>query len=316
MDIAREILKPIFTVTESVFEAYDDLKKLELAGSTESVEFKNTVERLKSSLFLEENFYNKLGDDVGILTKLLASITLPVLSWDFEVDLLIAQENHNIDLMNRRVALRIVDKINNTGKKTFLTEIITENQQCSDKILLKYTKLGVMTRNDVINTVLMLLNIQIESETDEIVRSKLIEFKYNISIIYQFVEEDLIDHNFSINPNLYWFSGAISNLEKLDDNFTKIYQKIYAEKIKRPIYDLLCTEKSVLENKSVYFESLISQILIRVKLLFGGKEAEKEISKIISSHKNESDTAVDMIKEAYEKRVSDAEIPQSVTFKL
>ncbi|MBE6156276.1 MAG: hypothetical protein E7161_00820 [Firmicutes bacterium] len=316
MDIAKEILKTIFVVTESVIESYDVLKRLEIEGKSESDEYKAKLLALKSSLFLEDNFYSKLGNDIKILYRLLEAITMPSLAWDIDMDLLMAKDNHHSDLVNRRVILRLINKLNQSDKKNPFTEIVIFSSNQSNSTAVKFTKLSVAIKNDIINTILMLLNIQIENEQNPQVKSKLIEFKYNISFLYHEIEMDFVEHNFRINPQLFWVSPAVADANEIDRHFVGCYQKYYVNSITRPINELLSINKSNLSNADKFYEAVIYQIIIRVKLLFGQKEAEKSIAQTLLHNKDKKDTAIYLIKDAYEMRISDKELPNIVSLKL
>lgn len=316
MDIIHnQILDQIKLLSYHILKNYNSLKLLEIEGRSESEEFKSLIQTLNRNLCLENLLYDKLGSNPNELSIILDDITMAALAWDLEVDYILLVENKSVDLVDRRIILKICDRINQSNIINPLMPLVVGNPNV-DSSSYSYVELSVATRIDFINTILALLNEQIYNENDNIIRTKLVELKYNISFLYQFVEKDFLIHNFAINPELYWISPAVANIRQIGEVMVSNYQTHYAAGINYQIERLIEMSKKDLSEKDKYFNALAYQIIIRASLIMGKEGMIIKLEKYLSKNKYKRNSACFMLKDALNMYELDKELPRIVKLDL
>ena len=94
------------------------------------------------------------------------------------------------------------------------------------------------------------------------------EIKYRLSFIYPFIEEDLLQNNYNINPELYWKSkslGEILDLSYLQEDLVDYNASIIP---------IVIFEQN--HRDSTYSQEIFYQILMRAFFLFINDEEEKQ----------------------------------------
>ena len=312
-----KIIKDIKELTYRIYKIYQILSKLEQEDKKDSDEYQKYINILNINLLEENNLYNNLGNNPIELSFLLEELTFVGLIWDVDLDFTLLIQNHEKDLVERRIILKICDKINNIPIVSPISPLINRGILKQYGLNHKYTNLSVTVRKDFINTFLYFLNNYINDTVDNELKKKLINFKYSISLIYEFIEDDFIIHNFNINPNIYWLSPLCASINRVNEKHINEYQKEYALNIRRPIYDLCEMNKKDLSNLNSLFNSVVDELLIRTSALFGKEEYIKEINDYLNkTFLKFMGSCNFIIKDSLKKYESDKEIPIEVNLKL
>lgn len=226
----NKIITELTNLGKDILKHYRVLEKLECSYKTESEEFKQEMSFLQRDLYLEDSLYEKLGNDPNMLAMILDDITFAAVAWDLDVDFILLLENKDCDLIDRRIILRLCDKINESKIENPLMPLVVGTPDINSESY-RYVNLNKTVREDFINTILVLLNEQIFKEKNESIRSRLIQLKYNIGFFYKFVEIDFLNHNYAVNPELIWTSPFIASLNHLGESMISVYQIHYATSV-------------------------------------------------------------------------------------
>jgi len=288
----QEDLKMLLNISSSIHNNFIKLLDLERNGQKETEEYKSLISSINSSKLLENSIIDRLlsSEELSfsdIQKELLNEKEIRAL--DAELDVAI---NGNTDeLIKRRVYVRLKDKVR--------TKKVERNY--FDSKLIKFRSL---LEEDFINTTLTILNEVIHNENGH--QNTLLSFKYNLAFLYEFVENDLLEHDFNINPTLYWNAQFYAELKKLSPHNIKFH----SFRVVRTIIDTAIEE--ILNSENDYSKVMILQIILRASLLFAGEDLvkchkenfEKEIfaKTMLKSHSDREEIILTTINKFYEDR--------------
>jgi len=307
----HEDITSLMNISYSLLDNFIKLRDLEINGGYDSEEYKSTIECLKSTLSLEESFYNRFGNHPLKLQAILNEFVTPDKAWDINKDVQIANSNNREELVKRRIILRLVDKMCRIKRKI---------PSLDGQIFNNAMEISLTVKKDVINSILCILNLYLQDFKFQTINGNLENMKYNFAFLYQFVEEDFLANNFAINPELYWVANFMANLKRTPIQAVDAYRKSYAsELLERVLQDALNHDRYSLRNKDDYANAIISQILIRAGLLFSGEEVVNELANKfqqfmgINQMMNGDNSAEKLVMEAINLHSSDRSLPKIVT---
>ena len=304
-----EDIGSLMNISYSLLDNFIKLRDLEINGGYGSDEYKATIECLKSTLSLEESFYNRFGNHPLKLQAILNEFVKPNKAWDINDDLQISLSTNKDNLVKRRIILKLIDKmcsskVTNTVKSPFNNAL----------------EISMSVKKDIINTLLTLLNLYLHDPKYQQIASELENLKYNIGFLYQFVEKDFLDNEFAINPELYWTANLTANFKRVPSQVVDTYKKSYAgEMLEKVLQDIIAVSVYDLRNKDGYAKAIILQVLIRTGLLFSGEELVKNLEErfatFITMNKmlNADNSGEFLVMEAIKLHTSDKTIPKIVT---
>lgn len=308
----QEDITGLMNISYSLLDNFIKLRDLEINGGYGSDEYKSTIECLKSTLSLEESFYNRFGNHPLKLQAILNEFVSPNEAWDINKDLQIANSSNREELVKRRIVLRLVDKMCNI-KKTI--------PSLDGQIFNSAMEISLTVKRDIINSILTILNLYLQDFKFQTINSNLENMKYNFAFLYQFVEADFLANNFAINPELYWLANFVSNVKRVPSQVVDAYKGSYAsELLERVLQDALNHDRYSLRDKDDYANAIISQILIRAGLLFSSEEVVKELTDKfqrfmgVNQMMNGDNSAEKLVMEAIRMHSSDRSLPKIVTF--
>ena len=242
------IVESLINVSESLYENYIKLKKLEISGKKESVEYQKTINCLKTTLYLEESLYQKIENDKNSLNSLLNYFVSNPLN-DLTEEIKVTLSNNQSDLIKMRIILRLI-----TIKDKFLNHI---------KSVTKQLKVRTAVQMDILNTVLNILNRYLNDNNYQVIFNDLFDFKYNLSFMYKFIEEEFLNNNFNINPDLYISGNLVAELNYVPINYLQSYQNLFSKKL-LDIYLFNTPKCSDNSDK----KAILSEIISRACLIF------------------------------------------------
>jgi len=306
----KECVNSLLNISYSIYDSYLNLVELDNKGLKENYEYQRIINNLKTTIYLEESLYEKLGDNPIVLQSFIDYIINPEDSWDLGNELTIVLNDNIKELIRTRVYLKIIDK----------------RQQNSYKVKISYDKeimdefnglinISLNVKKDLINTILRILNLYLNDNKYESIFNKLNNIKYNIEFIYSFVEDELINNDFVINKNFYLVGGLYADLENDSENKLTLYQNHYASIIFDYKFEMLWNNLDLSINNIEYFIGVISQILTRASLLFINKELRNQYYEHykqlleIDNMLNRKNVIYEKILESFDKTDDDIKIP-------
>jgi len=306
----KECVNSLLNISYSIYDSYLNLVELDNKGLKENYEYQRIINNLKTTIYLEESLYEKLGDNPIVLQSFIDYIINPEDSWDLGNELTIVLNDNIKELIRTRVYLKIIDK----------------RQQNSYKVKISYDKeimdefnglinISLNVKKDLINTILRILNLYLNDNKYESIFNKLNNIKYNLGFIYSFVEDELINNDFVINKNFYLVGGLYADLENDSENKLTLYQNHYASIIFDYKFEMLWNNLDLSINNIEYFIGVISQILTRASLLFINKELRNQYYEHykqlleIDNMLNRKNVIYEKILESFDKTDDDIKIP-------
>lgn len=241
----QDDLKMLLNITSSIHNNFIKLLDLERTGQKDSEEYKLLIYSTYSYKNLEDSIFERLytkDNKQALLTLLLKGEdnTLPN-------QISTAINNCSDFLIKRRLAIKIESKDKNTNFKEY------EN----------------VLKKDFINTLLTILNQYLNDPKYKYIINILLQLKYNLAYLYDFVEEDLLKNNFNINPNLYWSSQFHAELKHINQNFIKMASlRMCTKIIDFSFEELLKLNSYSLREVNTYAQAVIFQIILRASLIF------------------------------------------------
>ncbi len=268
-----ENINTLLAITSSINETYVKLKQLEIVGQKDSTEYKSTIESLKSSLDLEKSIYDRFPKDLDVLSQIEHKINGNKDYWlkfnlQENINAILNYENLiklriQLNLFSRMLAIKDADFVINVNDESVL-----ENQTPRNILIINTSVI-----KDFLNTTLVILNDYLNNPEYELIKDQLLNFKYNLSFVYEEIENDLLENNFNISNELYWEANAISDYYQLDRLKLNAIQKgtvysIFRDKIR----NIINIDNTLKSDKPKMFTYIISEIFTRVSLLFIGEE--------------------------------------------
>lgn len=264
----RENLEILFEITSSILTNLKGLEELEINGNVDSKEYSNLVMVIQNQLELEKSILEKIILNRNELRMYLGYLTKsnPIKFTDnFDC---IKSEDYE-ELITRRI-------INMLNEMNTLPELEVLKVFGIDFDSIKRAKDAV--EEDLINTILYLLNEYIINPEYESIRRKLIAYKYNIAFINNSTLINMLENDFKINSPLYWSHLLFySDKTKTQIAFSK---EIGSLELLKAYSELLIEEK----NPSLI---VLYQSLVRSALLMLPKETFEELKNNVKIILNE-----------------------------
>lgn len=335
-------IEELLKITQRIKYLYDKLILLECGLRKYTDEYKKVLDELRTALSIENKLYLKIGDNPVKLSELLFKL------FDCEqpnaVDTFnYARDNNVQELIKSRIGFRLEKTV--TDADFIEDEEVEEELSCLDydavevlssdedeispimdmedveKQFRYMSSLEDYAELDVLNTILAILNKYINDSNYQTIRLFLIRFKYMLSFAFQKIEQDLLENNFEINPDLYWgaklvvdvHNGNINDLKKSNEGFSEdiIYEQ--SDNLTRLIFEDL-------SNITNFGSAVISEIIIRASLLFSTDETIKNFRNFILCELKDSEEDNKIIESVVSRAVNsvdeDKTLPRIVSFKL
>lgn len=300
----KQNLKSILNISYSILDNYLKLRNLEIKGEKNSEEYKTVVNSLNTTLLLETSLYKKINvDNIDAYINFVSKGENLV---DIKNDINAAKNRGFDNLVKRRVINRIIEMKYEYNKENF-----------------DYGNICVEIKNDVIKTIMTILNLYLNNPKYQNITKELLNFKYNLAFLNKNMEEDLLEHEFSINPDLYLTTYLITDMYNIKRELVDIFKISFSSNILNSELEfILDQDNTSLRNKENYAKSIMAQILIRVAILFGANNLRDDLKEHFEQFKEftiSKDGEIDgekLVLEALDFYDRDREIPKIVSLKI
>lgn len=293
------LINSILTNAIKINFIYEELCAIEIDDEKNSIDYLNRMNLLKMLIEEENTIYESLQDDYD-KTSFVLNFFTKYNNYSFEEELDIAKRN----MLDDVIRVRIINKLYNLSyldddiesieqvyendnldddKKEEVIESIEDELYRSD--LENYIEI------DIIKTILFILNRYINDSNYQDIKEYLISFKYTLNYMYDYIEKEYIDNNFTINDKLYLNSRLFLDLSKGDDDlYNDLLYDYCSSLIENHIIDIINFTDNDLEIIDNYAQCIITQIILRSAKMIGKdmdvksllKSLNKEITKNIN----------------------------------
>ena len=321
-----EDINSLIMISAQIKDLYDELYRLELNNKKGTTEYKKVIEHLKSSIFVENNIYERIGNSYDKNLDILAYLNQNGIKFQqYDEELPIFSNNLVVSRILNRLMQNIITNQEIIPKE--LRFLLKENGISYREIMDSFTssaKVRNSVTSDLINCLLAIL--EKEPHKKESINNSLKETKYMASYLYKNIEDNLIKKEFQIELNPYVETiiiGQISNWPK--EAIQKIKSLYGIEYYNRIIKSMLLYDDEDLENDKIMTKMIINQAFLRTIFLllddntimdlnsnFHDLIEEKDMQDIF----NTREKSIEMIIDAYRKIKKDKSIPKVISLKL
>lgn len=318
-----EDINSLISISSQIKDLYNELYKLELSGKKLSEEYISVIKRLKTTLFVENNIYERIGLSYEKNSAILRYLNENVKeNQEFEQELF----SFDADLIIPRITSRLTENVikncqelipDELKELDFLKQHVTNSLNNSFDIRDSIIK-------DLINCLLAI--IQKEHNKNPNISNYLKKLKYKVSYFQPKMEMNLLDNNFEIEENPYVESLLISQIYNWPKEIIDEIKQLYGvEYYKRELKTMLVYEDEDLKDDFIMSEMIIGQAFLRAIFLLLDDEIimtlNDSFNDLINSEKLKPIFAnrqevIKMIINAYEKVKIDKSIPKIISLKL
>lgn len=303
------ILKEIIKLETENCEIYQNLASLEFENLKDSQEYDAYLDTLKFNLNTLNNLYMNFKDDVDKLLKMqevlaglqdpdfasfitlisfnpMALTRLRALSIFEDIELAIRDEEAIADsIIDENIDLSVFEEMDEETDAEELEEELEEISMEEHSVFERLT--DIMVENDIVTTILGILEKYILKEENMNIKEKLIRFKYNLIYSFPKIEKCLIPKRFTCDDVIYWNSSVIGDyaFEDYDDYANVMYS--YGEDMLHEAYDTFCD--CYFDKQEGIDEEYLAkhvQIVLRSALLFVSEAAYNEFLLSVFSEMN------------------------------
>ncbi len=337
-----EDIRTLIIISNSIWENYQILANLEIAGKKETADYQRTIEKLRSTIGIEPAIYSRLGTDFPKLSSIISyleSIGSSNLRRD-RLEAIIEEQGANhlsIERILRKIDGSIyINKEMKQDMESAFSEKGLDGDEKFRQQFLKHLEVGANVMNaymtvqssieeDKYACCLSILKKLIESPFYKDVRQQLTMMKYRIAFICGNIEEMMLTQNFEILSQVYLQARCVAQIQKQEEFITAMALTQSSVITIRRQTDILLSnyDNTVVSNKDKKAEALIRLCMLRASLLFlpsKGVFTENEIfhstidsRKYMQEHPQNSKIEK-MIMGAYHQYKRDQCIPIQVSF--
>ena len=324
-----EDIRILTAVSESIWESYQVLANLEIAGKKETAEYQRGIERLRSTLGMEPTLYGRLGN------------SFPKLSDERKDRLETILEGQNSSMVIERISKKIDSSLSIKDEmkqdiKSMISELeldeddemveqMSKSLEAGANFMNGYMAVAESMEVDKYACFLSVLKKMIESPFYRDVREQLIMIKYQMAFVCGKIEEMMLRQNFEVSPQVYLQTSCIGQMEKQGEfTTTMVLVKSSVQTIRKQT-DMLLSDygNTVLSNKDKKVEALVRVCMLRAGLmLLPGECVSMENERFhdtidsreyMQEHPQNSEIE-EMIMGAYRQYKNDRSIPIQVSF--
>ena len=323
----KETIEFITNLARFILKELREMEQLEKSGKDLSL-VDNLKDSIKSDLLLEDSLYKKIAnkpeviqnyinfmdnnsDSINFINELyyINFIDNNPSSISFINELCISKNNKEDEL----IKWRVITKLLQLSISNYIDSLINDNLVADVNII----KIKELLKIDLIYTILVILNEYINNQQYDSIKPSLISLKYNLAFMYDFVLNDFLDNNFSVNTDLYWGTDLYASIKHINPEYLTIFKNTYARLISKEFVENIISYTKF-SDKDDFKNAIISQIFIRASLLFLNDSIVKEIresvekSLYIERKLNNNPFIGELLLETYAKYEQDKSIPKIV----
>ena len=307
----EEDFKVLMVVTSSLLETMEDLKKLEIDGKKDTIEYESKINSLKSTKELESSIYERIPNDVKVIKELESMLKIKT----YDDASMMMQEELN-DLLSKDKDVLIRRRIYNNLRRKLSKNIDLKNVTIMD--FLENKDLSIIsntTKMDMYNTMLAIIDTYLKDDEYKEITENLIEIKYHLAFIMEDILNTLMDSYFNVDSHPYLESDALSDLYGVPQDMLNVIKMILVKEIltNNTIYALRKSKASI--NNIDY---VFSEAVIRMCFLFLDEERGEEFKNRVMEVINDNGLTIDMIlaKRKMERIMNLIEIDRLIPVKI
>lgn len=334
-----EDLKKLFFITQKIKWAYDNLAVLEINNKKGTQEFVKWTNYLQTLLELEEQIYIIIGKNPKKISDMLCYI-LDNEPYNITDVLIYLNNDSEEEILKNRVSARFDHLLNTVPfalEEEYFAEEAEEVETDYEDILENVSieemeadffyqaKVDLMMEQDVINTILKMLEDYINNPEFINVKDYLIKFKYKLAFAFKFVEKDFLTNNFTISDTLFWQTKMYTDTkDKSGNQDLKESKNSYAEDLLYEQYGYLLEMfyTDLLKQKN-YARAIMTEIFVRTGLILADKEVAGSFILMMESEIDylekcdvHNDFAKEFIFKSFSHIEEDKTLPNILSFKI
>lgn len=264
-------LRELININIKIKDIYDSIREMEEKFTTESNLFKSKLNILKKLIIAENKIYEGFKNYPEKIIAAYNEISFSRASL-FEMNVLNELDDVANDYSENLIRTRIANH--------FLNLFLSSDESCMSLANIPfdidgkaYSQIEICIQIDYVNTILTILNTYLNDKKYNNIRNLLFKIKDNYAFLHEEIELDFLEHNFQINPDLNWKAKIYSDIAGLDEwEVDQIEEGLGNEVFDEKIDDIITIEEEELEDREVFFQYTLAQILIRSAMLFLGEE--------------------------------------------
>lgn len=336
-----EDIRILTAVSESIWESYQALASLEIAGKKETSEYQRVMEELRSTMGMEPTLYGRLGNSFPKLSSIISYLR-PMQNRDSKKDRLeTILEGQNSNMVIERISKKIDSSLSIKDEmkqdiKSMIGELeLDENDEMVEQLsksledganfMNGYMAVAESMEVDKYACFLSVLKKMIESPFYRDVREQLIMIKYRMAFVCGKIEEMMLRQNFEVFPQVYLQTSCIGQMEKQGEfTTTMVLVKSSVQTIRKQTDMLLSDyDNIVLLSKDKKVEALVRVCMLRAGLMLLPSECVSmenerfhdtiDSREYMQEHPQNSEIE-EMIMGAYRQYKNDRSIPIQVSF--
>ena len=258
-------MRKLKSLATEIWQLNQKLLDLESNGLFDTESFLDIEIKKEELLKEEDRIYSSIKNNYDELLSLFDYFKNLVGNESLETEINLITYNNEDELTNLRIFKRLglyitEGNINIEG----LDEILPKLQY-----ILKLNNFNDDIDEDIINTILVILNKYIKDNKYSRIKEMLLTLKYNIEFIYYNISQILIRNSYEIPDELYWKSIYESEMLKISDSDLDYY---YEDKVKDILIrniDYLTDQFYLnLEDDYEFGKCTLAEIFIRSMILF------------------------------------------------
>lgn len=281
-----EDIRILVAITESIWESYEILANLEIAGKKETSEYQRTMEQLHSTLGMEPTIYGRLGTSFSKLSSIIQYLEgiednklkkdrLETMLKGQKYNLVIERILRNIDgslFINQEIKQEIKSMISDFDLDEESEEIkqMFKSVDRNARFMNSYMEVESSMEEDKYACFLSILKKMIASPFHKDIRPQLIMMKYRMSFVCKKMEEMMLKQNFEVLPQVYLQTRTVGQLENQHEFITTMILVRMAVSTIRKQTDMLLSnyKNDTLLDMDKKAEAFTRLCMLRAGLLF------------------------------------------------
>ncbi len=321
-----EDINSLIAISSQINDIYDELYLLELDNQKGTKIYQKVLEKLKTSIFVENNIYERIGTSYDKTLDILNYLSENgVELQQFAEEIPIFSSNLVVSrILNRFVSnITISQDILPQDLKLMLEKDGVAYHEVTDSFTASMKVKNSIT-NDLINCLLAILEKEPNKNVD--INNNLKKTKYMVSYLYQNIENNLIKNNFQIELNPYVETIIIAQMSNWPKEIIKKIKTLYGlEYYETIVKSMLLYDDEDLENEKIMTKMIINQAFLRTVFLllddgmimdlnsdFHDLIEKDDLQEIFKTREK----TIEIIINAYRKVKQDKGIPKIISLKL
>ena len=313
------IMGEIINNSYNMLDILDDLALLELNEEKDSDNYSKNIFKLKKCLKYEKNLYNYIFKDINKTKSFLDFLGESEDIYDLRNNLDIIVHGTDEERAKSRFGLILVEYLSSNLDRFDNESLEKEDDEEDEMSISGEVMVSKSVKDDLINTILLLLNNYEKSKDYEDIKEYLTGLKYGIAFNYSKVLDEYVINNFNSDKPLYWVANYVADLNDISEEEVNNYRNsYYLTLLDNYLSDIALSNEDDLEDEDAYAE-LVYELLFIHSGLFYASEENKELlkneiqEKLLSvDAENINKNAIVKLIEVIDSSKKEKDIPQKI----